>query len=157
MNSITRSLRWFFALTCVTFASPVLAQTIAYDDAGNYVVSANWTNGANQGSGFLPWVIATNGPDFHGNYINSSTNPPVFVIASVTNVLATNYADVWGIFANGTNDENDTVAYREFASALGTNTFSIQWGSRGAGVTTLTNGAQKHGWCGFTLRNGNAT
>ncbi len=131
-------------------------QLVAYDDAGNYVVSANWTNGANQGFGFTPWMIVTNGPDFHSTYINAGTNP-LFVIATVTNVLGTNYADVWGIFANGTNDINNTVAYRGFANALGTNTFKLQWGSRGAGVTTTVNAGVVNGMCGFSLRNGNAT
>ncbi len=138
------------------FASPVYAQLIAYDDAGNYLVSANWTNGANQGFGFLPWVITTNGPDNHGTYI-ASGNSPTFAIASVTNVLGTNYTDVFGIYANGPTDINETAAYRGFANPLGTNTFKLQWGSRGAGVTTTTNFGAVHGWCGFTLRNGNAT
>jgi hypothetical protein len=132
------------------------AQQIAYDDAGNYLVNANWTNGANQGSGFLPWVILTNGPDFQGVYIQSA-NSPTFVIASVTNVLGTNYTDVWGIFANGPTDINQTTAYRGFANSLGTNTFKLQWGSRGAGSTATTNSGTVHGWCGFSLRNGNAT
>src|SRR5205085_10766474 len=69
----------------------------------------------------------------------------------------TNYADVWGIFANGTNDINNTVAYRGFSNPLGTNTFKLQWGSRGAGLTTTANAGTVHGMCGFSLRNGNAT
>ncbi len=140
----------------LVFARPVYAQTIAYDDAGNYLVTANWTNGANQGTGFVPWAILTNGPDFHGTYITTANNP-TFVIASVTNVLGTNYTDVWGIFANGPTDINQTTAFRGFVNPLGTNTFKLQWGSRGAGVTTTTNSGNVHGWCGFSLRNGNAT
>src|SRR5262245_35360040 len=96
--------RGSFAIACwilLLGAFPSFAQTIAYDDAGNYVVDANWTNGANQGFGFTPWMILTNGPDFHGTYVNAGTNP-LFVIATVTNVAGTNYGDVWGIFANGT-------------------------------------------------------
>jgi hypothetical protein len=141
----------------LAFVPRLPAQLVASDDAVNYLVNANWTNGANLGSGFTPWAIITNGPNFQGTYINSATNPPVFVNATTTNVTGTNYADVWGIFANGPDGENDTVAYRGFANPLGTNTFKLQWGSRGAGVTTLTGGGQIHGWCGFTLRNGNAT
>ena len=144
------------AAAALALTLPASAQLIAYDDAGNYLVSANWTNGANQGFGFTPWVITTNGPDNPGTYIGSA-NSPVFVIASITNVLGTNYTDVWGTYANGVDDVNDTVVYRGFANPLGTNTFKLQWGSRGAGVTTLTNTTQVHGWCGFTLRNGNAT
>ena len=78
------------ALATVCSAS---AQLLAYDDAGNYQVNANWTNGANQGFGFTPWVITTNGPDNHGTYVVSG-NSPVFVIASITNVLGTNYTDI---------------------------------------------------------------
>lgn len=144
-------------LLTMTFTQLASAQIIAYDEAGNYVVTANWTNGANQGTGFTPWVITTNGPDFVGTYLTSLNNP-TFTIASLTNLTGTNYSDVWGTFANGTNGINQTVAYRGFASPLGTNTFKLQWGSRGAGVTTVTGGGgQVHGWCGFTLRNGNAT
>ncbi len=137
------------------FARSLSAQQIAYDDAGQYLVTANWTNGANQGFGYVPWVILTNGPDFNGNFINSGNNP-TFVIASVTNVLSTNYTCIWGLYANGTNGDNETTAFRGFANPLGTNTFKIQWGSTGAGNTSV-NGNTVHGWCGFTLRNGNAT
>jgi hypothetical protein len=132
------------------------AQLVAYDDAGNYLLTANWTNGANAGFGFTPWAIVTNGPDFHGTYVATANNP-AFVIASVTNVLGTNYTAVWATFANGTNDINETVAYRGFTNSLGTNTFKLQWGSRGAGVTTTLGSGTVHGWCGFTLRNGNVT
>lgn len=143
-------------LISLTAGRPLYGQQIAYDDAGNYLVNANWTNGANQGFGFLPWVIVTNGPDFHGTYIQSA-NSPSFVIDSFTNVLGTNYTDVWGLFANGPTDINEASAYRGFTNSLGTNTFKIQWGSRGAGSTSTTNSGTVHGWCGFSLRNGNAT
>ena len=137
-------------------ASSASAQLIAYDDAGNYQFSAsanaNWTSGANQGFGFTPWAILTNGPDSHGNYIVSGNNP-TFAIA--TNVLGTNC--VWGLYANGLTDENETMAFRGFASSLGTNTFKIQWGARGAGSTATTNSGTLHGWGGFSLRTGNNT
>src|SRR5436190_12523579 len=112
----TRALNLNFGLATVALAwlispSPSRAQTVAYDDAGNYVVNANWTNGANGGFGFTPWAITTNGPDFTGTYIQSANNP-TFVIASLTNLTGTNYTDVWGLFANGTNNINETTAYR---------------------------------------------
>jgi hypothetical protein len=144
------------AVEALAIACSASAQLVAYDDAGNYQLTANWTNGANQGFGFTPWAIVTNGPDNHGTYVLSG-NSPVFAIASLTNVLGTNYTDVWGTYANGTNGINETVAYRGFASPLGTNTFKLQWGSRGAGVTTLPGPIQEHGFCGFSLRNGNVT
>src|ERR1019366_8741624 len=107
MKSTNLSLRNFFwsvlaAAAVLASAYPASAQLLAYDDAGNYQVNANWTNGANQGFGFTPWVITTNGPDNHGTYVVSG-NSPVFVIASITSVLATNYTDIWGTYANGTN------------------------------------------------------
>ncbi len=157
-NSLLVSLRAsFFAAALAASASfSASAQQIAYDEAGNYVVNGNWTNGANLGTGFTPWVILTNGPDFNGTYIQSA-NAPTFVIASLTNLLGTNYTDVWGLFANGTNGINETTCFRGFNSTLGTNTFKIQWGSRGAGSTVVSNLGTQHGWCGFTIRSGNAT
>src|SRR5262245_56211038 len=102
--------------------TPVAAHTIAYDDARNHVIHAKWTNGTHQSFGFTPWAIVTSGPDFHGTYDSAGTNP-LFVIATPTNVLGTNYADVWGTYANGTSGTNSTVVYRGFANPLGTNTF----------------------------------
>src|SRR5262249_1898494 len=116
----------------------------------------NWTNGANLGFGFTPWVFTTSGPDNHGTYLQSG-NSPAFVIASITNVAGVSYTNIWGTFANGTNGINETTVYRRFANPLGTNTFKLQWGSRGAGQTTVNGVGTVHGWCGFTLRNGNAT
>ena len=146
---IALSVAVFFAITrCAT------AQIFAYDDAGNYLVTASWTNGANRGFGFTPWQIVTSGPNNRGVYIPTANNP-MFVIASVTNVSSVNYTDIFGLFANGTGGTNEATAFRGFTSPLGTNTFKLQWGSKGAGVTTV-NGSPVHGWCGFTLRNGNA-
>ena len=153
---LTSSWRVLAAAAALATACIASAQLVAYDDAGNYLISANWTNGANQGFGFTPWAITTSGPDNHGTYVLSG-NSPVFAIASLTNVLGTNYTDIWGTYANGTNGINETVAYRGFASPLGTNTFKLQWGSRGAGVTTIPGPIQEHGFCGFSLRNGNVT
>src|SRR5271168_1207119 len=99
-----------------TLGSSASAQ-IACDDAGNYIATANWTNGANQGFGFTPWVITTDGPDSHGVYIQSGNTPP-FVVASATNVLGTNYHCVWGIYANGPTAINQTAAYRGFTKSL---------------------------------------
>ncbi len=157
-NSLLFSLRasFFAAVLAASAQFSASAQQIAYDEAGNYVVNGNWTNGANLGTGFTPWAILTNGPDFNGTYIQSA-NSPTFVIASLTNILGTNYPVVWGLFANGTTGINETTCFRGFNSTLGTNTFKIQWGSRGAGSTVVNNLGTQHGWCGFTLRSGNAT
>src|SRR5258708_805017 len=152
------------AIASLVFAATASGQVVAYDDAGNYLTNSWWTNGANQGFGFTGWTIITNGPNFHGNYVKAAYVIPPFANASVTNVAGVNYTNVWGIFANGTTTNNpninETIATRGFASPLGTNTFKLQWGSKGAGntrviVNNVTNTV--HGWCGFTLRNGNAT
>lgn len=146
------------AASALLFSPSSYAQLIAYDDAGNYRVTANWTNGANQGFGFTPWAIVTNStaaPQFHGSYIGSANVPP-FVTASITNISGTNYTNVWGIYANGSGGVNETAAFRGFANPLGLNTFKLQWGSRGAGSTTV-NGGAVHGMSGFSLRTGNAT
>lgn len=157
-SSLVSALHLFrsFAVTAILAVAGSASAQIAYDDAGNYLTSAVWTNGANGGFGFTPWVITTNGPDSQGTYVTTPNNP-TFVIASITNVTATNYTNIWGLFANGNTDVNQTTVYRGFSNSLGSNTFKLQWGSRGAGVTTTTNAGQQHGWCGFTLRNGNAT
>ena len=151
----SKSLLFIAAIAALfALARPTAAQLVAYDDAGNYLVTANWTNGANGGFGFTPWALVTNGPDSHGTYV---TAPAGFAINSVTNILGTNYTSIWGVFANGLTDVNETAAFRGFANPLGTHTFKLQWGARGAGVTTTTNAGAVHGWCGFTLRNGNQT
>ena len=146
----------FFRLTVVVsslvfeacFDHSASAQIFAYDDAGNYQQSANWTNTSNQGFGFTPWSTATNGPSFHGWYLNNG-----FAIRSVTNVGGVDFTNCsWGLYANGAG-ANKTVAYRGFAAtnSLATNTvFKLQWMSRGIGGANTNLG-------GFVLRNGNAT
>ncbi len=132
------------------------AQLIAYDDAVAYYTTANWTNGANQGFGFTPWVFLVGGPNSHGHYIGNG-----FTMGQNTNVNGTNYTNcAFGLYANGNTGTNQSIACRGFSSPLGTNTFKIQWASKGAGNNQIvTNGVTNtvHGWCGFTLRNGNAT
>ena len=149
-------------LGTILLAGSARAQQVAYDDAGNYLTSASWVSGANQGFGFTPWVILTNSTgdglsQFHGTYVTAAPVFPAFANASITNVAGVTYTNVWGIFANGTNGINETTAYRGFASPLGTNTFKLQWGAKGAGSTKLSDNSTAHGWCGFSLRNGNAT
>ncbi|HVM49144.1 MAG TPA: hypothetical protein VMU04_14020, partial [Candidatus Acidoferrum sp.] len=132
----------------LALARSVAAQVLAYDDAGNYQKSANWTNASNQGLGFLPWAFATNGSGFHGWYLNNG-----YAIRSITNVAGTAYTNCsWGFYANGTGG-NKTVAYRAFAPAnsLSTTTaFRLQWMSEGIGNAN-TNLA------GFVLRHSAAT
>jgi polygalacturonase len=140
------------AMATATFISSAPAQTNGYDDAAAYFKSSNWTNGANQGFGFTPWVLCTNayrGGGYRGWYLNNG-----YAIASATNVDGTAYTNCsWGIYANGNSPAggNCTVAYRGFASSLTTNVaFKLQWMSEGIGSAT-TNSA------GFVLRNGNST
>jgi hypothetical protein len=132
------------------------AQLIAYDDAVAYYTTANWTNNANQGFGFTPWVFLVGGPNNHGHYIGNG-----FTMGQNTNVMGTNYTNcAFGLYANGNTGTNQSIACRGFNSPLGTNTFKIQWAAKGAGNNQIvTNGVTNtvHGWCGFTLRMGNAT
>ena len=157
-HSLLNPLLSFCAIVAaaVIFSSSAPAQLIAYDEADNYVVSANWTNGANQGFGFTPWAIETNGPNFEGSFLQS-LNVPVFSIATATNVMGTNYEDIWGLYANGTNGVNEVTAYRGFNNSLGTNTFKLQWGSTGAGNQNVSGVGTVHGFIGFSLRTGNNT
>jgi hypothetical protein len=143
----------FFVTFLVFLVFPRIApaQISAYDDAAAYFKSSNWTNGANQGFGFSPWVLATNaysGGGFRGWYLNNG-----YAIASATNIAGTAYTNCsWGIYANGNGPAggNRTVAYRGFASSLTTNlVFKLQWMTEGIGSGT-TNDA------GFVLRNGNS-
>ncbi|MCX6896497.1 MAG: glycosyl hydrolase family 28 protein [Verrucomicrobia bacterium] len=145
---------WLFIASAVLMLSGgfARAQTNASDDAAGYYKSANWTNGANQGFGFTPWVLATNsygGGGARGWYLNNG-----YAIASPTIVNGVSYPNCsWGIYANGTAPAggNRTVAYRGFASPLTTNvTFKLQWMTEGIGFA-----ATNHG--GFVLRNGNST
>src|SRR5689334_10975384 len=109
-SSLIRNISLLLASAAVFALAPrASAQLVADDNAANYIVSANWTNGANAGFGFGPWAIVTNGSDFHGTYI---VGDPAFVIATVTNYIGTNYSDVWGVFANGPTDVNQTTVYR---------------------------------------------
>jgi hypothetical protein len=140
------------AVAMLAFACAAPAQINAYDDAAAYFKSSNWTNGANQGFGFTPWVLATNtfsGGGFRGWYLNNG-----YAIASATNVGGTAYTNCsWGIYANSAAPAggNRTVAYRGFAGSLTTDVvFKLQWMTEGIG-SGATN------YAGFVLRNGNST
>jgi polygalacturonase len=149
MFAAVPAIRWWVALsTALGLARSVAAQALAYDDAGNYQKSANWTNASNQGSGFGQWIFSTSGSGSHGFYLNNG-----YAIRSVTNVAGTDYTNCsWGIYANGSG-ANKTVAFRGFAAtnSLSTTTaFKLQWMSAGIGSSSAN-------LAGFVLRNGNAT
>jgi len=139
---------WVTLSAALGLAHSAFAQYFAYDDAGNYQKTANWTNTSNQGFGFGPWTFSTSGSGSHGWYLNNG-----YAIRSVTNIAGTDYTNCsWGLYANGSG-ANKTVAYRGFAAtnSLSTSTaFKLQWMSAGIGSAS-TNLA------GFVLRNGNAT
>jgi polygalacturonase len=139
---------WVALLAALGLAHSAFAQSFAYDDAGNYQKSANWTNTSNQGFGFGPWSFSTSGSGSHGFYLNNG-----YAIRSVTNVAGTDYTNCsWGIYANGSGVKK-TVASRGFAvtNSLSTNTaFKLQWMSEGIGGATAN-------LAGFVLRNGSAT
>lgn len=146
-----KALAFVFIVAFLAAERPAAAQITAYDDAAAYFKSSNWTNGANQGFGFTPWVLATNvfsGGGFRGWYLNNG-----YAIASGTNIAGTAYTNCsWGIYANGNTPAggNRTVAYRGFASSLTTNVvFKCQWMTEGIGSGATNN-------AGFVLRNGNS-
>jgi len=149
MFAPTPATRWWVALSAALgLAHSALAQSLAYDDAGNYQKTANWTNTANQGFGFGPWTFSTSGTGSHGWYLNNG-----YAIRSVTNVAGTDYTNCsWGLYANGSG-VNKTVGFRGFAvtNSLTTSTaFKLQWMSEGIGNASAN-------LAGFVLRNGNAT
>ena len=143
---VSQAFSWLFFAAILACLRPASAQ-VAYDDAGYYFKTANWTNGSTGGFGYVPWVMNTCGSGSHGWYVNNG-----YAIASATNVLGTSYTNCsWGIYANGTGG-NKTVVTRGFGAgnSLTTNvTFELQYMSEGIGSAT-TNLA------GFVLRNGNA-
>lgn len=74
------------------FAASASAQ-VAADNAGNY---GSWTNGSNQGSGFLAWSISNNDNGtsiFAGSFIGNST-------AGAGNINTS--GNSWGLYANPT-------------------------------------------------------
>ncbi len=151
--------RGFAVLITMVFAvfasvRPVSAQIFAYDDAGNGVLWTNnppgllsqtWTNGMNTGYGWLsPWVmLQTVRNNAQGNYAG-------FYNGNGSNIATTNNSS-WGTFANGNgvSGTNKAFAARQFPSLTTSETFKIQWQSKGiaAGGTSANRG-------GFALRKG---
>jgi hypothetical protein len=119
---------------------------IASDNAGNY--SGGWTNGANGGTGFLPWSINvqqntdTNNPPtyFAGNFIGNPTN------AGITSFGT----QAFGLYANPSSTNNPFVSVdRGFSSAMSVgDTFSFQWA-----INWDSGGGNK----GFNLYSGGTT
>jgi hypothetical protein len=126
MKKLTSSL---LLLCC---ASSVFAQS-ASDNAANY---ASWTNGSNQGSGFLPWSLNNNDDGsaiFAGNFLGNST-------AGAGNINTGGQA--FGMYANP--GGAFSTAIRSFSSALTVNDqFSFQM------AANFDNGNK-----GFNLRTG---
>jgi len=90
----------------------------ASDSGANY--GSGWTNGANGGSGYQPWVLANNNNGttlFAGNFIGDPTSAGI-------GGMATNS---FGLYANPATAFS--TAERLFASPLSAGaTFSLQWG-----------------------------
>jgi len=107
------------ALVAAAFAVGTNAfALIANDNAGNY--SGGWTNGANGGIGFSPWVLASSGGTggFGGNFIGDPTS------AGITGMGT----QAFGQFANTNGTGAFANADRPFSSAMSVgDTFSFQW------------------------------
>ena len=149
----------FIAVAVLTFMSarPATAQIFAYDDASNGIlytnnpvgiVSQTWTNGMNTGYGWLsPWALVqtvrnNSQNNFAGFYNNNGS------------LITTTHSSSWGMFANGNgvSGTNKAFAARQFPSLTTSQTFKIQWQTKGiaSGGTSANRG-------GFALRNGMAT
>jgi polygalacturonase len=138
-------------------ARPIFAQIFAYDDAGNGIlytnnpvgiVSQTWTNGMNTGYGWLsPWTLVQ-------TVRNNSQNNFAGFYNGNGSLIATTHNSSWGTFANGNgvSGTNKAFAARQFPSLTTSQTFKIQWQSKGiaSGGTSANRG-------GFALRNGMAT
>ncbi|HEY1661778.1 MAG TPA: glycosyl hydrolase family 28 protein [Verrucomicrobiae bacterium] len=133
------------------------AQILAYDDAGNGIIWTNnplgvasqtWTNGMNTGYGWTtPWILLqTVRNNSQGNFAGFYNNNGSYI--------ATTNNSSWGMFANGNgvSGTNKAFACRQFPSLTTSETFKIQWQSKGiaSGGTSANRG-------GFALRNGMAT
>jgi hypothetical protein len=61
-------------LLLLALSSSMAHAQVAADNASNY--GGSWTNGSNQGSGFLAWALSNNngGAVFAGNFIGNSTD-----------------------------------------------------------------------------------
>lgn len=148
------------SVLCAAFAAGLAlvqsapGQSIVYDDAFHYT-KTNWgfTNLVNLGTGFTPWLLATNGAGFHGFFTAHNVGtPPAPTISSPTNTSSPpgndGSAHVWGLFANG-NKSDWTVAYRGFSNSLTTNVvFKLDWQNDGIG-------SHNTNLAGFCLRTGN--
>lgn len=110
-------LRGFIVLAGLAIAAPAFAALPASDNASDGVYSGGLASGLNGGSGWLPWVVQTNGGAgaFAGSYRSTagaaggngaSGNPGMSDIGS----LPGNFA--WGTFAGGTN----TNGFGKFAA-----------------------------------------
>ena len=101
----------------ISFAQTVT--TNAYDNGRNYV--SGWTNGANGGNGFQPWVLTSgNGTGGYGGYFVG--NPGA---GGITGMNSSSFA----LYANPKNSGAYANAERGFSKALEVGqTLSFQWG-----------------------------
>jgi hypothetical protein len=100
-----------FLIVVLVLARPgwVRAQIAAQDKASNY--ASGWSNGANEGSGFLAWTLQddnnTPGP---GDYSG-------FFLATSGSTAVDTGGESFGLYANGTN-YNEAVAWRGLRAAV---------------------------------------
>jgi len=141
-----KALRLFFLVTALVAGlntNLALAQTIAYDDASDYI---NLTNGENTGSGFLPWVLtATNSAagDVYGGFFVDWRSLPISTATKV-----------WGIYGNGAGFGGPfAMCYRGMSNALAPNqVFKVKIENNG-----MNDGTQPYGYVGFCLRSDSNT
>jgi hypothetical protein len=156
-DSFAKPIRLAALLFFLILGQSLSAQILAYDDAGNGIIWTNnplgvasqtWTNGMNTGYGWTtPWILLqTVRNNSQGNFAGFYNNNGSYI--------ATTNNSSWGMFANGNgvSGTNKAFACRQFPSLTTSETFKIQWQSKGiaSGGTSANRG-------GFALRNGMAT
>lgn len=132
--------------------SPLLADSLAHDDASQSAYGSEWKSGSNGGTGFGEWTqqTQTSGEGSHaGFYIATTENN------SDLNAIASG-SKAFGLYANGSAFEAAT-AYRSLAKPLEPGaTFSIQL-EHGQFEKKFETDSADAGSIGLTLRNGNAS
>lgn len=109
-------------------AAAATPTVIASDNAGNYGTEAqnNWTDGANEGTGFGPWqfIISDNS--------SGAPPPPYYAGAFIGNPVSAGItgfpAPAFGLYANPGGTPAEVTLNREFAVPLEVgDTFSFEW------------------------------
>jgi len=133
----------------------------ACDDAADAAYDNGWTNGADGGTGFGPWIFLTNkvnDGDAAGSFV--AINGPGVDNDDLNSIGAGNPPRAWGLFANeaatGGDDLQIAAAFRPFDLPMGTGqtfTIRLEHGGIQGGSLSGDTPPRTGGWVGFALRN----